>query len=497
MSHRFIFATASLLAASFAGAAPPPLASLAPASTNALVLVDVAGLHDSPIGKTRDWVAKHAEDYRNGVTPFPETSTAVMFAREIDSRGWRGLKREISVVKTQGPVGIATLQKATGGKLQTLGRRKAIATRKGVMATLLDENTVAGHFPADRQAFGRWLSNVDSGSGTGLGSPYLQRCVAAWPSDGQIMIAVDMANGADEAAILEELKTQPKGAPSEADAKKLAAAFARLEGMRLSIKATDRIEAVWSIDFSEPIAASEASLRPYFETAAKRVGEGEIDLSKWKMSMRPAAVVFTHVMSPEEFHSFLGAIHSPMLSGASYARSGAVDPSKSAASHKYFRTVSNLVNALDRNADSTTNYPLAASEYDRVGGRIQRISTDNVDDEVVAWADYVANVLFGISSSLRGVSREAETQAAGAWESRYFVGPTVSSYPGWNYPWRWGYSDPIYEGPNPVSAAREKTYRAIGDAAAQRRDDWLKIREASRAVERKMSDKYGIDFSKK
>jgi len=489
--HARIAVAVGLLAL-FAPRADAQIVKYAPPSTNSIILIDVNGLHRSALGQTENWAAKHLDEYAAGRAPFPATAQSVMFAREVDPNGLRAVRREVAVVQNAEAIGFQRLADTVGGKVQKIGDRNVVASPRGFLAALLDDKTAVGYFPSDRQAFGRWLKNLGRES-SGL-SPYLARAAASWPTGGQILVALDLAEGVDESTVYDELKTQKDVVKNDAQARALAKAFARLEGMRLSINVTDQINAEWVIEFTEPFTASQQVIRFFFEGAAKRMGASTFDLSKWSMDATATAVSFRSTLQPEQLRRILESIHSPILTGQALSRTGAPEPQRVDASRQYFQRVGNIVTSLDRLTDRMSDYDAAASEYDRSAALIQRMSTANVDPEVVAFGEAVATTLFNMSSSLRGVSREAAVQTAAAWNQRFFRGPAYYD-PGWNYPWRWGVQPAAVVMPNPVDAAKEKVGRAMSDEAGQRRNDWLKIRELQRTTAANMSNKYGVDFT--
>jgi hypothetical protein len=493
-------ATAIILAAAALAAEPAEaqVTKFSPAATNSIVLIDVAGLHNSPIGKERDWAAKHVEDYAAGRVPFPPTAQTIMFAREVDPAGLHAVRREAAVMKLSEAIGFQRLAEVVGGKVQKIGGRSVVASPRGFLAALVDETSVAGYFPADRPAFARFLKNGADAEKESL-SPYLSRVAAMWPRMGQVMIALDLAEGVDEAMIAEELMRQKDAVKNEDEARALAKVFSHIEGMRFSIAATDKVNAEWTIDFSEPATGSEQALRPYFENAVKRLGDSALDLSKWEMTSTPKLVTFRSMLTPEQFRGVMEGVHSPILMGQSLSRMSPPDATMAKSSQQYFRSVNNIVSALDRFADNLNDYNAAAYEYDRSAARIQRLSTANVDPEVVRFGETIASMLFSISSSLRGVPREAAVQTASHWDQRFFRGPSYYN-PGWNYPWRWGIQPPVFVGGDnrsPVDEARGNIARAAADEATMRRNDWIKIRELQRATDAKMTNKYGVDFTPK
>jgi hypothetical protein len=213
------------------------------------------------------------------------------------------------------------------------------------------------------------------------------------------------------------------------------------------------------------------------------------------MSATSKSITFKSTLTPEQLRVTLESIHSPILTGQSLSPTGSPNLSQVQASVDYFRRVNNIIRSLDRFADKLADYNFAALEYDRSAARIQRLSTANVDPELVDFANTVAQTFFGMASALRGVPREAAVQVATTWDQRFFRGPAYFA-PGWDYPWRWGSGSayPGYAGVSPVGTARGNIGRTMADEANLRRGDWLKIRELQRTTNTKMTNKYGVDF---
>jgi hypothetical protein len=483
-----------VVAALAASPANAQMAKFSPRMANSIILIDVNGLHNSPLGRQNNWAEKHIEDYAAGRTPFPAKAQSVMFAREIDPGGWRTVRREVAILRSNEPIGFNRLAEVVGGKVQKIGNRSIVASPRGFLAALIDDKSAVGYYPADRQAFGRWLKDATQGEQAQL-SPFLTRVMNSWPRFGQLVIALDMTEGVDQATILEELKMQKELVKDEGQARQLAQAFADIEGLRFTIAVSDKINAEWNIEFSDSIAGAERILRPFLENSVKRIGDSTFDLSTWTMTSSSKAVSFKSTLTPEQLYGVFESIHSPILNGQSLSPSTAPDPSQAAASQRYFRSVNNIVRSLDRFADNLADYNVAANEYDRSADRIQRMSTANVDPKVVEFGNGISTILFNMASVLRGVPREAAVQTATAWNERFFRGPSYYN-PGWNYPWRWGVQPPVFVGggSNPVDQARGNIARSMSDEANQRRNDWLKIRELQRTTSAKMTNKYGVDF---
>jgi hypothetical protein len=491
MVHTFIGFTLTT-ALTFATLSSAQVMKFAPAAANSVILVDVGGLHDSAIGKTEDWAGKCAEDFAAGRAPFPPSARSILFARELDPNGLYSVRREVAVLQLIEPIGFQRLVEVVGGKVQTIGSRKVVASPRGFLAALPNDRSVVAYYPPDRQAFSRWLGAAEGRREPF--SPYLARATETWPRTGQVMIALDMTEGLDESAIVEELKAQKELVRSETEAKLLARTFATIEGMRFTISVTDKIAAEWLIEFSEVIGVDAGlRLRPFLENAVKRIGDQTLDLSKWRMKVDEKGVSFRATLTTERLQSVFESIHSPILTGQSMHRKGGQDPNAAEANLRYFKNVGNVLRGIGRVTDRLSDYNAAAAEYERSAARIQRLSTENVDPELAAFAGQAAAMLTGTASSLRGVPRNAAEMEATAWNERFYYGPSWVN-PGWTYPWRWGLAPPVYVNPNVTDMARSNIAGSVANESARRREGWDRIRELQRATAAHMTNKYGVDF---
>jgi len=472
--------------------APAQTGKFTPGAANSVILIDVAALHNSPIGKANNWAAKHAEDYAAGAAPFPPSTQSLMFAREIEPGGLRTVRREVAVLHSVELITFQRLAEVIGGKTQMIGSRRVVASTRGFLATLLDDKSAAAYYPADRQAFSRWLRAAQP-EREQL-SPYLARAAANWPRSGQIVIALDMSEAVDESAIGDELNKRKDLGLTDANAKALAKAFATIEGMRFTVAANEKINAEWSVEFTEPIAGVERLMRPFLENAVKRIGDNTLDLSKWGMSLTTHAVTFRSTLSPEQFRGVLESIHSPILMGQALNRKGAADPAAAKLNLSYYRGVANILQALGRSANRLDDYNTAAMQYERAASRIQRMSAEKIEPELTAFANQAASMLMTMASMLRGVPRETAINETIAWNDRFYYGPSFVN-PTWNYPWRWGLTEPVYTGPNITNIAKSNIDRSIADEAAKRSEDWLRIRELQRLTAASMTNKFGVDFT--
>lgn len=463
-----------------------------PSAANSIILVDVVGLHDSALGKKENWAAKCAEDFAAGRSPFPPSAKSISFTREIDPNGLYAVRREVAILQTIEPVAFQRLVEIFGGKAQSIGSRRVVASPRGFLAALIDDRSVVAYFPPDRPAFSRWL-RTSEGRHEQL-SPYLTRATETWPRNGQVVIALDMTEGLDESTIVEEVKAQKELVRTEADAKALASIFATIEGMRLTISVTDKIAAEWLVEFTEAIGVEAGQrLRPFLESAVTKIGDQSLDLAKWRMKVDGSGVAFRATLTTEQLRGIFESIHSPILTGQAMHRKGGQDAPAAETNLRFYKNVSNTLRGTGRVADRLSDYNAAAAEYERSASRIQRLSTENVDPELKAFAEQATSMLKVMASSLRGVPRNAAAMEATAWNERFYHGPSWVN-PGWTYPWRWGLAPPVYVNTNITDLARTNIAGSVASEATRRREDWEKLRELQRATAAHMTNKYGVDF---
>lgn len=72
-----------------------------PESANAILLIDVKGMHESPLGMKENWAKTHEAEFLAGTMQIPPKATHAVFSAQLNERlrpegAWRDWKPPIS-----------------------------------------------------------------------------------------------------------------------------------------------------------------------------------------------------------------------------------------------------------------------------------------------------------------------------------------------------------------------------------------------------------------
>src|SRR5262245_41714679 len=231
-----LWASAVLLSAALAspGQAGESFAELTrrvPAQANAILLIDVDAIHQSPLAAKESWAKNHEHVTLSGVGSLPPGVERVVLAGLINpttlDHVWK-----VGVAATRTTVTPGQITRAEGGTLDTVAGHAAILSRRNAYYTVLAPQVVGAMHPANRQELARWLRTADGGRDSL--SPYLRGAVtgAATP----ILLALDTADVFDPPGLRAKLAKSKALAGRAGDLDRVVKAVAGLKGIRLAVR---------------------------------------------------------------------------------------------------------------------------------------------------------------------------------------------------------------------------------------------------------------------
>lgn len=143
-----------------------------PRTANAIMAINVDGLHNSPIGKARKWQDVHEDNYVN--KPFilpPEASWAVigsMFDPVTNESIW-----DLGVMAMSSDVSIRSIARAERGYVDTINGTETALVPSNAYFINLANKTLGVMYPGHRQAVARWIDFAKNNKEVEL-SPYLR-----------------------------------------------------------------------------------------------------------------------------------------------------------------------------------------------------------------------------------------------------------------------------------------------------------------------------------
>lgn len=465
----------------------------APANSNLLVLIDVKGLHSSPLGLKEGWAKRHAENFQGGVTGFPPWSERVVVASQF-TPGAADSPWEIVQVELQKKPAPEAFAKAEGGSLDNVAGHTVVYSPRGVLFAQLDDRTVAAMLPPDRQQLGRWLRTRSDAPAI---SEYLQRAAGIAQEEAQVTMAIDLA----DLLVLDRVKTALEASKTLAGKKvnteAMAKLLASLKGVTFGARVTDSIIGKLEIEFAGNPAILGTFGKGLAIEALEREGVLIDEIRSWKARTSESSLVLYGELSPKGLRQITSLVELPSssLGGSPEGSASTNGASKSTstkgasthqsegdrmpqASLRYYKTLTQMLDDLREMKGSSQGEN--ALFHERYARKIDKMPILDVDPDLLAVGATVAEKLRDITVALRQVGIQTGAATAGMSSSVYYSGGGYGNL---------GYG---YRGRNPAMAQVKGQEKAKG--VTTRFAIWEEIDNSMAAIRRKMTDKYRLDF---
>jgi hypothetical protein len=464
--------TVVLIAAPAAHGQFESLAASVPSTANAIALVDVKGLFDSPLAAREGWKDKYDKAFAAGLCAIPPFTDRMILAAEIDyvhmTPAW-----ELAVADLADSRTAAMIARVSKGILDPIGKWPAVALRDDSYVVELGNKRLGAMAPANRQAVARWLREIQSRTAPVLSS-YLKGSLVA-SDKSQVVMAFDL----EDAVPLEVIRA--KLAASEA-AKKLdidaaAKALAGIRGLAVEVAVTEvasgRLRVHFSRDATPLVPAAQPLLLEILGNLDARIG----DLEGWKVAAEAQRITFQGPLTTAGMRRLLALLDGP-TSGilASDSKQGS-QPSESAAkaqaSQQYFRSLMSVLEDLRAEAKTAKTFGQNGLWFDKWARRIDKMPIQNVDQELLEFGRAVTAALRSMASDMRGVGIHTAAQNA-----------QIAAY---NYSY---YADWFYV--DAQQGAVRAQERAKGVVSA--RDTYQAIENEASRIRQALTERYEVAF---
>jgi hypothetical protein len=456
-----------------------------PASCNAVAVVELRALLDSPLGQRHKWLAELRQAYAQGRLSAPPYVRRIVQATTFD--GSSDQKHVVYSIYTMDQDSVihdvASHELAT---TEQIAGHVAVDSPRHVYFVQLAPGVVGAVKPPDRLAVSRWVRAQRDGAGVQISSAH-QAAVESSP-EAQIVVGVDLTDLLSPQQVRRWLATVP-ALKSAKNLDELATLVASLGVVRLSVAVSDTIDARLRLDFGAPVAAHVAALKTavlqWLDDAGARV---EV-LAGAQVAASGNSLTFEAPLDESAMRKILTLIQSPRLPspGDASVRSESAPPN-AIASAAYYDSVCEALNALIRKNQNATNYDKTAAWHENFARKIAELPTAGVDPELVSWGRRVGSELMALARSLRGVPIEVDRL------QRSIRVDATTDY-GW-------YATSADSGPMYFPWWRSETSNAqdvraqqddvIARNADQRDAVWRMLRDETTEVARKMESKYQI-----
>jgi hypothetical protein len=386
-----------------------------PPGCNAVMLVDVARLVESPWGKQNDLRAKLGARYGGRPLPVPGNAKRVAVGAKLNPIGLDSMWRA-AVIELPSAPRLEPMIQAQGGYLDKVGNKPAAWSPKGAFYVALDGNALGVYQPADRRQVLSWASSPLSAPLP----PYILRALSAAAPEAVAVFAMDLQETISPAAIAYALGMGELPSLEAIESDKLIPALSSVTGTTITVRpAGETLEAEWAIDFAQDVSALAAGANALVLDALKSAGAFEPEAEQWAFKAQGKRLVGRRAIG-EEALVRLVTLLAPPSGGASdavaagegdaqpaAARSQSAGPTAEA-SQAYYRTVAKSIDVLGPKASASQS----GNSLSGQASRIQQLPALDVDPALVEWGGTVAEALDRAAHEIAIGSQRAQAAAA-------------------------------------------------------------------------------------
>jgi hypothetical protein len=471
-----------------------------PEQANALMLVNLDGLFDSPMGRRENWRQEAVENFRNRfglAAEFSKFAVAVGLDFNSMQERWK-----VGMVQLRHDVPIKLERQAAheGGYVETIENMPVAWTPRGFYLFDFPDKIVGFVAPTDRQGVVHWIQ-------TALDHPrnfppsFADRAIFRADAGGQIVLAFNLANAISAREVEPWLNTIDAVKKTNTEPKLLAPRLASAKSAFLVVQVDQGINGNIRIDFDRPVDYTAPIFRELILHLFEDYGADLPEIKTWtlRFDKKTNAAEMEGRLSVESVRKILSLAHLPSLSperslsalGSSGAPAPATVKAESratvgagtrsasssgdvvSASQGYFRSVASLIEGLKGTERPT--YRSTKLWYDRYAKQIEELSILGVDKDLLDWGAQVSRTFREMST---GINYYAQNQ-------KYTVASDPNGvYAGYGY---WSANSKSYD-----ASVIKKQSDAMMSVDLDK--TWQKLQISMADMRRKMVEKYKVDF---
>jgi hypothetical protein len=478
-------AMGSVTQAQYAG-----LIARVPRGANALVILDVQKLLNSPLGQKENWRANQNKMAEAGVSMVPPSAQHFVLASQMDLDYMQPMW-EVAMADLSYEVSIPRIAARWAGEVDRIENRNTVHLADDSYVVQFSDNIAGIYRPANRQNIANWLRSTDT-SGDRL-SPYLTTALDYAVKGGTpVIMALDLTHAISEARIKERSGQMESLKNQDVDLEKLTAAVASLQGVTLAISVKDRVSAAIRIDFAQDVSFLSEDLAKALILEAMEANGAMIDeMQGWDVKVAQNRIQIGGELYRSGLQRIMSVLELPaplqqhLSDEASTSPEASAEALQQTASQQYFKSVSGMVDDLRSKRDDAKSINAVGTWLNRYADKVDKLPIVNVDPQLLDYGRYV-------SGSLR-TAGEAIRSSGGKARVRQLNAPNYYNYYG-----RWGTNGAYGGYVQDVKATQsERTQIRTEErvsAATDARGIMQGVMDATAEIRQMMTQKYNADF---
>ena len=286
-----------------------------PERSNALMLVNVDGLFDSPMGRREGWREKAQANHRGGLGLSADVSkTAVAVGLNFHSMQERW-KVGLVQLRRDVPLKLDDLAAREGGYVETIENTPVAWTPRDLYFFDFPDNLVGFASPAERKSLVDWFRSA-------LWHPrnfppgWADRAIFRADAGAQIVLAFDLADAVSPKMVEPWLNSFDVIKKTYTDPSLLAPRLASVKSAFLIVTVDQGIEGNLRIDFDREVDYTTPVARTLILDLLEDFGAELPEMKTWRLAFdKKTAVEMSGRMSEESVRKVLSLAHVPRLSG--------------------------------------------------------------------------------------------------------------------------------------------------------------------------------------
>jgi len=302
------------------------LAQRLPASTNAVVAINVNKALASPYAKREHWGSNAADAWAKQPVMIPPGASRLIMAADVKTStmdsNWEMCLIEMAKMPT-----VQELANAEGGHVDRIWDKDGAYSPINAYFVPIEPTVLASITPAERSVIARWVRTPVKPEGN-VTSEYIRSVIAGLGEKTDMVMAMDLEGAYGLPQIRKFLEDQDiKEVPNQRlDA--TAEVLGSMKGIRLDVSVGEAITGRASVQFDRDAAVLRACAKPVMLAVLKRVGMRTDDVQDWKFAVEGKQLSMQGNLSAAGLRELLGMVQSPIPAAtvAAPTTSGAAQP---------------------------------------------------------------------------------------------------------------------------------------------------------------------------
>jgi hypothetical protein len=475
-----------------------------PSSANALVLINVDKIMESPVAQAESWKADRSKRFNAGLTNIPPNADQLVLASQLNLSSMRPIW-EAALVQADAAPPLQTLAKDLGGTIDEVAGFPAICLSDDSYVVKLSDNVMGAIAPANRQLAARWVRETG-----GNLSPYLQKALTYVEGSAGVIMALDLTDALTVSDVESRIQTSTSDILKNAsiDKTELAKILASINGVVLGVTFTDQISGKILVDFSRDATILTPIAKQMLLYILGERGAMIDEFANWDVSVTGTRITLEGKLSDSGLTRLSSMVElptqtltqekKPQTAEASSGDSSSAALDATQATQQYFKSVSHLLSDLKVQKKEAKTMGQIGQWYDNYAHKIDQLPLLHVDDEMLKYGDFVASQLRDASMAIKGVGIRTRVGEVNAVAS----GVTNNFYGGGGFG-NYGYAGYGYYGGSwtrgmtrneQASARTQVRANETATGAASVQQILQQIEDASAKIRKAMTQKYQVEF---